>query len=101
MLTAHNSLFLFQIWFDVQSAKAHKGGGTLSLPVTLHTVNINHSTICSRTGAVVHVTLVFPLCRFLCSSEAARWSAGRQEVALVQPNSSSFLSPSPWLSTLR
>lgn len=47
------------------------------------------------------IFLVCPLCRFPCSSVAARWSAGQQEVAPVPPNISSSPSPSPWPSTLR
>lgn len=35
------SRFVFQIWYDVHSAKAYEGGKTLSLPVTLDTVSVS------------------------------------------------------------
>nr|XP_019953748.1 PREDICTED: neutral alpha-glucosidase C-like [Paralichthys olivaceus] len=43
-----------EIWFDVQSAEMHKGGGTLSLPVTLDTVPVfqrGGSVICRSAGS--------------------------------------------------
>lgn len=46
-------------------------------------------------------SLAFPPRRFLCSSEAARWSAGQWEAAPVRPNTRSSPSTSPWPSALR
>nr|XP_033499233.1 neutral alpha-glucosidase C isoform X1 [Epinephelus lanceolatus] len=43
-----------EVWFDVQSAKAYKGGRTLSLPVTLDTVPVfqrGGSVVCRATGS--------------------------------------------------
>ncbi|XP_037603401.1 neutral alpha-glucosidase C isoform X1 [Sebastes umbrosus] len=43
-----------EVWYDVHSAKAHKGGRTLNLPVTLDTVPVfqrGGSVVCRSTGS--------------------------------------------------
>lgn len=45
--------------------------------------------------------LMFPLCRFLCSSAVAQWSAGGSDEAPAPLTCSGCLSPSLWRWTLR
>lgn len=52
-----------QVWYEVSSAKAHKGGGTLRLPVNLLTVSVSKFRTdpnISQSSAADFNVLVFP-----------------------------------------